>query len=203
MNELDFLEIPMSLSTLDPVNYQYFNQLLNHRTIIFNQEVASDIVEYITTPLKQFEKDGSNEPVTLILSTNGGSTMAGLSLCNIIENYKKPLRVIIENYAFSMGFYIAIAGKNNPNVTTYCYPFSFTLLHAGDTGANGEACSVRDILDFFNHVDNMIKDFVLSHTNITEEEYLLHERKQWYMTAEEMKTFGVVDKIIGVDCDGY
>ena len=49
----------------------------------------------------------------------------------------------------------------------------------------------------------MIKDFVLSHTNITEEEYLLHERKQWYMTAEEMKSFGVVDKIIGVDCDGY
>ena len=97
LDDLDFLEIPTNISALDPITYQYFNQLLNHRTIIFNQEVASDIVEYITTPLKQFEKDDSNEPVTLILSTNGGSTMAGFSLCNIIENYKKPLRVIIEN----------------------------------------------------------------------------------------------------------
>ena len=45
--------------------------------------------------------------------------------------------------------------------------------------------------------------YVVDFSNITEEEYLLHERKQWYMTAEEMKTFGVVDKIIGVDCDDY
>ena len=47
MNELDFLEIPMSLSTLDPVNYQYFNQLLNHRTIIMNTEVDDNLLESV------------------------------------------------------------------------------------------------------------------------------------------------------------
>lgn len=203
MADLDFLEIPMNTSTLDPVNYQYFNQLLNHRTVLFNQGVDVDIVEYAILPLKDFEKDSCNEPVTLIISSQGGSVVAGMSLCNIIENYKKPLKIIIPNFAFSMGFYLMIAGRNNPNVTTYCYKYSFSLLHSGDAGAQGEANTVRDVMLFFDKVDEMVEEYVLTHTTISKEEYDAHLRKQWYFTAEDMKKYGIVDKIIGVDCDDY
>lgn len=200
---LEFLELPMELSSIDPVTYQYMDHLLNKRTIVFNDEVGDNIVETVMLPLKKFERDDSQEPVTLILSTCGGSVFDAMSLLNMIDGYKKPLKVVCINYAMSMGFYMLIAGNNNPNVETYCYPYSFGLLHAGEIGVNGETNSVKDTILFSEKMDEMIKDFVLSHTKITEEDYSKHLRKQWYMSAPEMKELGVVENIIGVDCEDY
>ena len=198
-NDLDFLQDVISYSQMDPQSYQYFYNLLKKRTIVFNEEVDVDIVENLIMPLLDFEKDDSEEPITLILTTPGGSTLAGLSVCNIIDNYKKKLNIIIPNYALSMGFYITIAGKKNPNVKKYAYPYSFFLLHAGETGASGESGSVKDLICFYDKIDEQIQDYVLSHTSITKEEYLTHIRKQWYLTAKEAKDLGVIDYIIGED----
>lgn len=196
---LDFLQDVISYSQLDIQAYQYFHNLLQRRTIVFNEEVDTDIVESLMMPLLEFEKDDSEEPVTLILATPGGSTLAGLSVCNIIDNYKKKLNIIVPNYALSMGFYITIAGRDNPNVKKYAYPYTFFLLHAGETGASGESGSVKDLILFYDHIDEMIQDYVLSHTSITKEDYLTHIRKQWYFTAEEAKNVGIIDYIIGKD----
>lgn len=198
-NDLDFLQDVISYSQMDPQSYQYFYNLLKKRTIVFNEEVDVDIVENLIMPLLDFEKDDNEEPITLILATPGGSTLAGLSVCNIIDNYKKKLNIIIPNYALSMGFYITIAGKKNPNVKKYAYPYSFFLLHAGETGASGESGSVKDLICFYDKIDEQIQDYVLSHTSITKEEYLTHIRKQWYLTAKEAKDLGVIDYIIGED----
>ena len=43
----------------------------------------------------------------------------------------------------------------------------------------------------------MIRDYVVSHTNITAEEYKANERRQWYLNAQEMKEKGLIDIIIG------
>ena len=198
-NDLDFLQDVINYSQMDPQSYQYFYNLLKKRTIVSNEEIDVGIVESLIMPLLDFEKDDSEEPVTLILATPGGSTLAGLSVCNIIDNYKKKLNIIIPNYALSMGFYITIAGKNNPNVKKYAYPYSFFLLHAGETGASGESGSVKDLICFYDKIDEQIQDYVLSHTSITKEEYLTHIRKQWYLTAKEAKDLGVIDYIIGED----
>ena len=42
---------------LNAVDYQYFNQLFNHRTIIFNRDITEDVVEAVYLPLKDFEED--------------------------------------------------------------------------------------------------------------------------------------------------
>ena len=73
MKDIEICDSELLVSTgLDPCSYQYFNNLWNHRTIIFNSIVDETIVESVIVPLKRFEEDDSNEPVTLILNTNGG-----------------------------------------------------------------------------------------------------------------------------------
>ena len=57
LDELDFLEIPTNMSALDPITYQYFNQLLNYRTIIMNTGVDDNLLESVIIPLKNFEKE--------------------------------------------------------------------------------------------------------------------------------------------------
>lgn len=194
-----FLTLVEEQSNLDPVMYQYFNHYKNYRTIIFNQEVTENIVETVMLPLKEYEQDDSTDPVTLIISTPGGSVSDGLILCNIIDNYTKPLRIYIYGYACSMGTIILCAGNKNANVTKYCYPFSFALFHAGYSAIEGESLSVEDRIEFNKKIDNMIRDYVVANTKITEEEYAHNERRQWYLTAQEMKDKGLIDIIIGGD----
>lgn len=192
-----FLALVESDSNLDPVMFQYFNHYKNHRTIIFNREVNESIVETVILPLKEYEQDNIQEPVKLIISTPGGSVSDGLILCNVIDCYKKPLEIYIYGYACSMGTIILCAGNKNPNVTKYCYPFSFGLFHAGYSVIEGESLSVEDQIEFNKKTDSMIRDYVVANTKITEEEYKRNERRQWYLDAQEMKEKGLIDIIIG------
>lgn len=82
---LDELFSMTQMYGFDPVTYQYFNQLLNHRTIIFNSEIQSDIIEQVYIPLKEFEEDDSNEPITLILNSPGGSVSSSFFLAYYIS----------------------------------------------------------------------------------------------------------------------
>ena len=195
--------IPIDLSELvasggmNAIQYQYFNQLMNQRTIVLNDEIDGCLVETVILPLKDFEEDDSNAPVTLILNTVGGSVSDGLPLVNIIDNYKKPLNIIVYSYACSMGTIILCAGNNNPNVKKYCYPFTFFLFHCGHLTVSDDANSARDYLDFSEHQDDMIKNYIFSNTDITKEEWDSHNRRQWYFGSEEAKKLGLSDEIIG------
>lgn len=197
MNDLEFLGFANEVSTLDPIMYQYFLQLLKKRTIVLNAEIDENILETVFLPLKNFEKDNSKEPVTLIINTPGGSVADGLMLCNVIDHYTKPLEIIVPSYSCSMGTIILCSGNNNPNVVKKCYPFSFALFHSGQTYVGGESTSVDDVIDFNRAVDNKIREYVVNNTKISEELYTAHHRKQWYLTAEEMLQYGLVDEIIG------
>lgn len=194
---LEDLTSLLDTTAIDPATYQYFTQLFNNRTIIFNQEVDERIFERVVIPLMDFEKDNSNDPVTLILATVGGSISDGFILCNIIDQYTKPLNVIVLGYAASMGTIMLAAGAHNPNVTRKCYPYSYALLHAGSTCFSGESLSVEDAMQFNKRVDSKVRDFITSHTKVTPEEYESHERKQWFFDAEDMLKYGFVDEIIG------
>ena len=176
----DFLTLVEENSQLNPVSYQYFNHLFNHRTIVFNDGIDKDILEAVILPLKEFENDDSNDPVKMIISTPGGAISEGLVLCNIIDNYSKPLEIYVMGYACSMGTIILAAGNHNPNVKKFCYPFSFALFHSGYTAFEGEALSVEDAMAFNKRVDNRIRDYIVANTKITEEQYRANERRQWY-----------------------
>lgn len=197
--DLDFLEFPLEVSQLDATTYTYFHERLENRTIIFNSEVAEDIVERVYIPLKNFEEDDSEAPVTLILNTVGGSVYDGLFLCNVIDNYKKKLNIIVPGYCMSMGAILLTAGTHNPNVFKTCYPHSLALFHNGEIGVHGEQGSVEDVMEFNKKINKLVKDYIIANTNITEEIYKEHDRKQWYLTAPEMLEYGLVDKIIGSD----
>ena len=120
MSDLEFLGFANDVSTLDPIMYQYFRQLLQKRTIILNSEIDESILETVVLPLKDFEQDTNDTPVTLILNTPGGSVADGLMLCNVIDNYTKPLEILVPSYACSMGTIILCSGNKNPNVIKKC-----------------------------------------------------------------------------------
>lgn len=197
----EFLEEIMKESTVDPVMYQYFHNLKHNRTIIFNRIIDSDVIENVYLPLREFEKDSSDEPITLIMNSDGGSVTDSFFIANYLTTYKKPLIMICTGSASSMATVLFAAGGKNPNITRYAYPSSYMLIHDGyvTLGGASEAKTATDIIHFNEKVDDKIRNFIIENTKISEKDYDSHARKQWFLFADEAKELGLIDKIYGVD----
>lgn len=196
--ELDITAFLKLINGIDICDYQYFYQLLKKRTVIFNSDVDSSIVEAVYLPLKNFEEDNINEPVTLILNSSGGSVSDGFFLANYLATYSKPLNIIVTGYAASMAAVILCGGGKNPNVTRVCYPSTYCLIHDGYIAlSTAESKTAGDIMAFNDRVDAQIRQFIIDNTKITPELYDSKTRHQWFLDSHEMLEFNIVDKILG------
>lgn len=179
----------------DPILYQYYKNLINRR-IIINEQIGDGLLETAILPFIEMDNDGSGKPIEIIISTVGGEIYNGFNFVDQIEKAKSPVIIHIMSMAASMGFLIAMAGKNNPNVKTVCHTFSVGLLHSGSQYMSGSAHAVKDTFDFSQQYEEKIKKYILSHTKIDEDLYDKVERKEYWMDAEEMLRLGIVDEII-------
>lgn len=179
----------------DPCIYQYYKNLLDRR-IIINDQIDATLLETVILPLLEMDNDGTGKPIEIILCTVGGSLFDGLTLCNIIDNLKCPTTITVATYAYSMGSIILMAGYNNPNVKKRCYEFSTALLHAGSSYLEGNSSSVKDQFNFYQKFEDKVKEYTLSHSKITKEEYDKMERYEWYMDSQTMLEKGLIDEII-------
>lgn len=197
MENFEFLTLPEKFSGLDAVSYQYFNQLLNNRTVVFNSDVDENVIEAVYLPLRDFENDNNDEPVTMILNCSGGSVSDGFFIAHYIASYKKKLNIIVTGYACSMATVILAGGGKNPNVTRKAFPCSYLLCHDGYVALSAsEAKTAADIMRWNERIDESIRNFVITNTNITEELYDKNARKQWFITAKEAKELNLIDEIM-------
>ena len=158
---------------------------------MFNCDVQDDIIEKIYIPLRDFEADDSNEPVTIIMNSSGGSVSDGFFLAHYISQYSKPLNIIVPAV-------ILAGGGKNENVIRSCFPCSYALIHDGYVAlAAQETKTANDIMAFNDSIDKQIRQFFIDNTNITEEEYDSHTRRQWFLNAKEMLEAGLIDRVYG------
>lgn len=191
----ELAELLTTPTTMLPSSYQYYKGL-RERRIIINDQITQDIVESVILPLLEMDNDGTGEPIEIILCSIGGSLFDGMPLCDIIDNLKTQTTIKTLTYAYSMAGLILMAGYNNQNVKKVCYKHSTALLHAGSTYLQGNSSSVKDTFNFHQKYEEKIKEYTLSHSKISEEEYDKMERFEWYMTSETMLEKGLVDEVL-------
>ena len=194
------MALTISLDTLledgnlpDPVTYQYYRGLLNN-TIIINDEINDCLLEYATIPLMEMDKDPNVKSIDIILNTPGGDIYDGFSFVSVLENVSKPVTLRIIGMAASMGGLIAMA--KNPNLKVICDRFAVGLIHSGSQYMSGSTHAVRDTFKFSERYEEKIKNYILTHTNIDEKMYAEIERQEFWMDAEDMLKYGIVDEII-------
>lgn len=78
----------------------------------------------------------------------------------------------------------------------FCFANSEGLLHSGSFGIMNSTEKVMDYIDHTRRIEKKVKEFVVSKTRISEDLYDRNYRNEWYMTADDMLEYGVVDSII-------
>ena len=84
----------------------------------------------------------------------------------------------------------------NPNLKVICDRFAVGLIHSGSQYMSGSTHAVRDTFKFSERYEEKIKNYILTHTNIDEKMYAEIERQEFWMDAEDMLKYGIVDEII-------
>ncbi len=188
---LDGMASPLPL----PSEYQYYNSL-EKNCILINEAIDENIIETACIPLMQMDKNPEVKEITILLSTCGGNIYYGFVLCDVIEKLQTKTNIIIMGLCASMGSLIAMSGHNNKNVTTKAFKSSVGLIHSGSEYLEGSSHSVRDTFKFTERYEEYIKDYVLSHTNFTEDFYKEIERQEYWMTTQDMLDHEIIDIII-------
>ena len=181
---------------------EYFHlQDLRQRKLYIDGPIVQDCVSDITRHILQYNKEDAGiepekrKPILLYLVSNGGHQDAGFQLIDVIMSSVTPVYTINLGYQYSMGFLIGLAGHKRFATKNAKY-----LLHDGSTMLYNSGTKVYDQVMFEREVENRVKQYVLSRSNLTDDEYDSKLRVEWYMFADEAKKRGFVDYIIGVDC---
>lgn len=187
------------------VNYDLSDKFqledLKQRKLYINFEIDETLLTEVTYHILRFNTEDKNvkvedrKPILLYCTSNGGSVVDGFSLIDIILASKTPVYTINLGYQYSMGFLIGLAGSKRFATKNATY-----LLHDGQNFMYNSSAKLKDAMKFEDQREKKIKDYVLSRSNLTSEEYDKNYRVELYMYSSEAKEKGFTDYIIGEDC---
>ena len=175
---------------------------IEDRKLFIDGEITADIRANITYHIMRYNALDANipteerTPILLYISSVGGSTWDGMGICDCIKNSKTPVIGVCISYALSMGFYIYISCHKR-----YASGNAFFLNHEGKDGDYGSPSKINDYWKFEQKYKERMMQLVVSKTKLSMKDLKKTERIENYYLAGEAKTLGIVDMIIGEDCD--
>lgn len=195
MDELNENSLLLNSTYVDYINKSFEKRIENRVLFLGPYGVGDDTYELVILPLLQMINDGTNKEITLLINSYGGSVNTGLVLCDIIDRTTCPIKIVCLGNAYSMAGIILMAGRDNELVKKYCYKHSWCLIHSGSKWLSAESNAFDDNVKLLKRVDDQTNDYIVSHTNITVKDLKKNSKIQWYLDAQEMLEYGIVDEI--------
>jgi ATP-dependent Clp protease protease subunit len=198
------IEIDIDKALVDGgmVEELFYLKDLKQRKLFLNMEIDQISVADIARHILQYNKEDAGiepadrQPILLYVVSNGGEVDSGFELIDVIQSSKTPVYTINLGYQYSMGFLIGLAGHKRFATRNAKY-----LMHDGSNFVYNSGAKAQDQMEFNRKVEERVKQYIISRSNVTSEEYDSKLRVEWYLFADEAKEKGFVDCIIGVDCD--
>lgn len=177
-------------------------EYLDRRILIFNSDVDdSNIENYLMYIIKWNQEDKNlpvekRKPIRIYINSGGGDVMVSTVIIDVIANSKTPVYGICFGVAASAAYHVFLACHKR-----YGFKNSIFLQHDGGININQTSSKARDTMNFLSDLENRMKQNVLLRTTMSEEYYDKVYDQEFWMLADKAKSFGIVDYIIGEDCD--
>jgi ATP-dependent protease ClpP protease subunit len=160
------------------------------------ESVIKDIREINRHDDEQEKKvvDYEREPITILVSSFGGSAYCGFGLVHEIIHSKTPVHTECNSKAMSMGLPIFLAGKQRK-----LGEFATLMYHSVSFGIFSDIVEIERELGESNRLQEMYDKVILKYSNVLESQLQEYkdQRKNWYITADVARKLGMADEVVG------
>ena len=179
-----------------------YKEYLHNRMLVLNAEINDDVIEdYIMYILKWNKEDlhipvKDRKKITFLITSPGGNSFNGNIMADIITQSKTPVVGVALDLVASAAYIVYLACDER-----IAFKTSVFLQHEGDLAMENSRSKFKQTVEFFDSMEERTKDYILSRTTMSPEFYDSVYEQEYWMDVNKAKDLGVVNKIIGVDCD--
>jgi ATP-dependent Clp protease, protease subunit len=181
------------------VGYDIFSRLLKDRIIFvggYGGAVTTDSANLIIAQLLYLEAENPEKDICLYINSPGGIVSAGLAVYDTMHYIKPPITTVCIGMAMSFGALLLAAGTKGKR---FALPHSRIMIHQPlimGEGISGPATDIKiETQEILNTKDRLI-EILAKHTGQTKEKITADTERNYYMSAEESKNYGIVDEVI-------
>jgi len=173
--------------------YDIYSRLLKERIIFLSGPIIDPIANLIIAQLLFLEHEDSKKDIKLYINSPGGSVTAGLAIYDAMQYVKPDVSTVCVGMAASMGAVLLAAGKKGKR---FALPNSEVLLHQVMGGAEGQAIEVEITVKHIIKIKDKLNQVLAKHTGQSLSKIETDTDRDFYMSAQEAKEYGLIDEII-------
>jgi ATP-dependent Clp protease, protease subunit len=173
--------------------YDIYSRLLKDRIIFLGAPIDDIFANLIIAQLLFLEAEDPEKDINLYVNSPGGSVTAGLGIYDTMQYVKPPINTICLGQAASMGAFLLTAGTKGKR---FALPNARIMIHQPMGGFQGQATEIdihaREILK----IRERLNEIMAKHTGQPLEKISLDTERDYFMSAEEAKRYGLIDEVI-------
>ena len=173
--------------------YDIYSRLLKERIIFLGDMIDDNVANTIIAQLLFLESEDKNKDIKLYVNTPGGSVTAGMAIYDTMQYVKPDVATICVGLAGSMGAVLLAAGKSGKRFTL---PNSEILLHQIMGGVEGQAQDIKIRAEHILKIRDRLNKILSQHTGQPLKKIERDTDRDFFMSADQAKKYGIVDKII-------
>lgn len=174
-------------------SYDIFSRLLNDRIIILSEEVNDATASLIVAQLLYLESQDPDKDIHFYINSPGGSITAGMAIFDTMNFIKCDVSTICVGMAASMGAFLLAAGTPGKRLAL---PNSEIMIHQPLSGMQGQATDIKIHADRIIRIKDQLNRKLSEFTGKSLETIVSDTERDNFMTAEEAKAYGLIDKVI-------
>ena len=173
--------------------YDIYSRLLKERIVFLVGSVNDNVATLITAQFLFLESENPKKEIYFYINSPGGLVNAGLGVYDTMQYVKSPVSTLCIGQASSMGSFLLAAGENGKR---FSLPNSRIMVHQPSAGFQGQATDIEIHANEIMSLKKRLNEIYSKHTGRTVEEIKNALERDKFMTAQEAKEFGLIDKVV-------
>lgn len=173
--------------------YDVYSRLLKDRIIFLGTPIDSQVANTIVAQMLFLEAQNPNQEIKLYINSPGGDVYAGLAIYDTMQYVKSPVATIVVGMAASMGAFLLAAGEAGQR---YALPHARVMIHQPWGGAQGQATDIAIQAEQILKSKKLLNELLARHTGQPVEKVEADSDRDFWMTADEARDYGLVDRVI-------
>lgn len=174
--------------------YDIYSRLLRDRIVFLGAPINDMVANSVIAQLLFLASRDSEKPIQFYINTPGGSVTAGLAIYDTMQYIKSPVSTVCVGMAASMGAILLGAGAAGKR---FALPNSQIMLHQVAGGVSGEAIEIEITAKQIVKIRERLNTIIAKHTKQPIAKVEKDTDRDFYMSPEEAKAYGLIDEVIG------